>query len=157
MAYSEMGKGTTFRLYLPRLRNDVALSQPTAALAAVLDETETVLVVEDEEPLRSLVRTCLEGNGDSVLDAPDAAAALTLAKEYAGRIQLLLIDVVTLGMSGRKLAKRLMVIQPKLKVAHMSGYMNDLIDHRGILGEDAVVLEKPVIFLAQFLECFRNR
>jgi two-component system cell cycle sensor histidine kinase/response regulator CckA len=143
VAYSELGKGTTFRLYLPRLGNDVALSQPTAAPDAVLHGTETVLVVEDEEPLRNLVRICLGGHGYSVLDAPDAAAALALAKGYPGRIHLLLTDVVMPGMSGRKLAKRLMAIQPKLKVVYMSGYTGDLIDHHGILGGVTVLLEKP--------------
>ena len=143
MVYSEVGKGTTFRLYLPRLANDVELSQPSAMPEALLRGTETVLLVEDEEPLRSLVRTCLEKNGYSVLDARDAASALALAKSHRGRIHLLLTDVVMPGMSGRKLAKRLVTMQPELKVAYMTGYTDDLIDHHGILDRQTVLLEKP--------------
>jgi CheY-like chemotaxis protein len=99
--------------------------------------------VEDEEPLRSLVHTCLERNGYSVLDARDAASALALAKSHRGRIHLLLTDVVMPGMSGRKLAKRLVTMQPELKVAYMTGYTDDLIDHHGILDKQTVLLEKP--------------
>jgi two-component system, cell cycle sensor histidine kinase and response regulator CckA len=143
MVYSEVGKGTTFRLYLPRLANDVELSQPSAMSEALLRGTETVLLVEDEEPLRSLVRTCLEGNGYSVLEARDAASALVLAKSHRGRIHLLLTDVVMPGMSGRKLAKRLVTMQPKLKVAYMTGYTDDLIDQHRILDRQTVLLEKP--------------
>jgi two-component system, cell cycle sensor histidine kinase and response regulator CckA len=92
MVSSEVGKGTTFRLYLPRLGDDVQLSLPPEALKAIPRGTEVVLVVEDEEPMRALARTCLESNGYSVLDAPDAATALRLAKEHRGLIHLLLTD-----------------------------------------------------------------
>jgi two-component system cell cycle sensor histidine kinase/response regulator CckA len=140
---SELGKGTAFRLYVPRLGGDAKLPLPPKALEAIPFGTETVLVVEDEEPLRSLARTCLESNGYSVLDAPDTAAALELAGNYPGRIHLLLTDVVMPGIGGRELAKRLMVLQPEVKVVYMSGYTNDLIDQQGNLDRDTVLLEKP--------------
>jgi two-component system cell cycle sensor histidine kinase/response regulator CckA len=141
-AYSELGKGTTFRLYLPRIDDTAKLSLPPPVLEAIPRGTETVLIVEDEGPLRMLARICLESNGYSVLDAPNAAAALELAKKQRGRIHLLLTDVVMPGMSGRELAKRL-TAQRGVKVLYMSGYNSDLTDHHGILDRDAVLLEKP--------------
>jgi two-component system cell cycle sensor histidine kinase/response regulator CckA len=143
MVYSELGKGTTFRLYLPRLDDAVRLSPAPQAPEMIPYGTETVLVVEDEEPLRILARTCLESNNYSVLDAPDAPTALELAKKHRGRIHLLLTDVIMPGMSGRELANRLIALQPEIKVLYMSGYTNDLIDQHGILDHDTVLIEKP--------------
>jgi len=140
--YSALGEGTTFKLYLPRIGDAATLSLPPQALETILLGTETVLIVEDEEPLRLLARLCLESNGYSVLDAPNAAAALELAEKHDGRIDLLLTDVVMPGMSGRELAKRL-TEQREVKVLYMSGYNNDLSDHHGILDRDTVLLEKP--------------
>jgi CheY-like chemotaxis protein len=100
-------------------------------------------VVEDEEPLRMLARSCLESNGYLVLDAPDAAGALKLAKKHGGRIHLLLTDVVMPGISGRQLANDLIALHPEIKVVYMSGYPNDLINQHGILHPETVLLEKP--------------
>jgi CheY-like chemotaxis protein len=141
-AFSAVGKGTTFKLYLPRFSYASKVSLPSQAVETIHLGTETVLVVEDEEPLRMLARICLEGNGYRVLDAPNAAAALELAGKHGGRIDLLLTDVVMPGMSGRELAKRLSALRG-VKVLYMSGYNNDLIDHDGILDRDTVLLEKP--------------
>jgi two-component system, cell cycle sensor histidine kinase and response regulator CckA len=143
VACSELGKGTTFKLYLPRLSDTAMLPLPLQAPETLPCGTETVLVVEDEEPLRTLTRTCLESNHYYVLDAPDAAAALDLAKKHTGRIHLLLADVVMPGMSGRELATRLIASRPEVKVLYMSGYTTDLIDQHGILDRDTVLLEKP--------------
>jgi two-component system cell cycle sensor histidine kinase/response regulator CckA len=140
--YSALGEGTQFRLYLPRLGDGAKLSLPPEAFETIHLGTETVLIVEDEEPLRMLARVCLESNGYSVLDAPNAPAALELAKKHGGRIDLLLTDVVMPGMSGRELAKRL-TAHHGVKVLYMSGYNNVLIDHDCILDRDAVLLEKP--------------
>ena len=141
-AYSELGKGTTFRLYLPRLVDTAKLSVPPLVVESIPRGTETILIVEDEEPLRMLARTCLESNGYSVLDAPHAAAALELARKQRGSIHLLLTDVVMPGMSGRELAERLSA-QREIKVLYMSGYNSDLTYHHGSLDLDAVLLEKP--------------
>jgi two-component system cell cycle sensor histidine kinase/response regulator CckA len=143
VACSELGKGTTFKLYLPRLNDAADLPLTAPVLETVPFGTETVLVVEDEEPLRTLTRTCLESNHYSVIDAPDAAAALDLAKKHYGRIHLLLTDVVMPGMSGRELANRLIASRPEVKVLYMSGYTNDLIDQQGIHEHDTPLLEKP--------------
>jgi two-component system cell cycle sensor histidine kinase/response regulator CckA len=143
VACSELGKGTTFKLYLPRLSDSAELSLTAPVLETVPCGTETVLVVEDEEPLRTLTRTCLESNHYSVIDAPDPAAALDLAKKHYGRIHLLLTDVIMPGMNGRELAIRLIASRPEVKVLYMSGYTNDLIDQQGILDHDTPLLEKP--------------
>jgi CheY-like chemotaxis protein len=140
--YSVLGEGTTFKLYLPRLGDAVTLSLPAPVLETIPLGTETVLIVEDEEPLRLLARLCLESNGYSVLDAPNATAALELAEKHDGRIDLLLTDVVMPGMSGRELAQRLSA-QRGVSILYMSGYNNDLIDNHGILDRDTVLLEKP--------------
>jgi two-component system, cell cycle sensor histidine kinase and response regulator CckA len=143
MVSSEMGKGTTFRLYLPRLSNATRVPAPVTTLEIIPCGAETVLVVEDEQALRILTRTCLESNHYSVLDAPNAAAAIDLVKNHRGRIHLLFTDVVMPGMSGRELASQLMALQPEVKVLYMSGYTNDLIAQQGILNLDTVLLEKP--------------
>ncbi len=143
MVYSEVGKGTTFRLYLPRLAGAAEVVPQLHAPETVPCGTETVLIVEDEEPLRILARTCLESNHYSVLDAPDGAAALELVKKHPGRIHLLLTDVVMPGINGRELANRLTALQPEIKVLYMSGYTNDLIDQQGILDQDTALIEKP--------------
>lgn len=141
-AFSALGQGSTFRLYLPRLGDAIKVSLPSIVVETIHLGTETVLVVEDEEPLRVLVRICLEGNGYRVLEAPSAPVALELAEKHGGRIDLLLTDVVMPGMSGRELAQRL-TARHGVKVLYMSGYNNDLIDHDGILDRDTVLLEKP--------------
>jgi CheY-like chemotaxis protein len=139
---SERGKGTTFTLYLPRLGDAAKFSLPPKTIETILVGTETVLIVEDEEPLRMLARICLETNGYSVLDAPNAAAALKIAKKYGGRIHLLLTDVVMPGISGRELAKRI-TAQRRVKVLYMSGYNKGLVDRHGILDRNTELLEKP--------------
>ena len=140
---SELGKGTTFKLYLPRLSDTARLPLPAEPLETLPCGTETVLVVEDEEPLRTLTRSCLESNHYYVLDAPNAVTALEIAKKHNGRIHLLLADVVMPGMSGRELAKQLIASRPEIKVLYMSGYSNDLIDQHGILIRDTTLIEKP--------------
>lgn len=143
MVNSEPGKGTTFRLYVPRVGRESKLPPPPNATDSIPCGMETILVVEDEESLRSLARICLESNGYSVLDAPDSATALELARNYRGPIHLLLTDVVMPGIGGRDLAKRVVVLHPELKVVFMSGYANGLVDEQGVLEDDTVLLEKP--------------
>jgi two-component system, cell cycle sensor histidine kinase and response regulator CckA len=140
--FSVPGEGATFRIYLPRISKTAGVSGPSQAFETIPLGTETVLIVEDEEPLRTLARICLESNGYSVLDAPNAAAALELAKKHDGHIHLLLTDIVMPGMSGRELAECL-TDRRDVRVMYMSGYNNELIDRYGNLDRDTVLLEKP--------------
>jgi two-component system cell cycle sensor histidine kinase/response regulator CckA len=140
--YSAQGMGTTFKLYLPRLGDGAKLSSSLEALEKIRPGTETVLLVEDEEPLRILARICLESHGYSVLDAPNAVSAIELAKKHRGKIHLLLTDIVMPGMCGRELAN-LLTARHRVKVLFMSGYNRDLINHHGLLDPDIAFLEKP--------------
>src|SRR5437773_1937293 len=121
--YSEVGHGTTFKLYLPRVQELAErASQPAQPPARAARGTETVLVVEDETPVRSVARQVLERHGYTVLEAPSAEAALDVATRYSGTIDLLLTDVVMPGLNGRELASRLADLRPDARVIFMSGY-----------------------------------
>lgn len=141
--YSEVGRGTTFRVYLPRVEGAaeaVGNIQPAKPLPR---GTETILLVEDEESLRRLARGCLENNGYTVLEAANGHMAVQLAQEHAGRIDLLLTDVVMPGMSGRELADLLQQSRHDVKFLYMSGYTYDLINQHGVLGPAVALIEKP--------------
>jgi two-component system cell cycle sensor histidine kinase/response regulator CckA len=139
--HSELGKGTTLQVYLPRV--DEAPSVDSARPGASLGRgTETVLVVEDEEPLRILVAGILKNNGYTVLQATDGEEALNVAKKQ-GHIDLLMTDVVMPGLSGSEVASRMRVLLPNLRVLYISGYTSDLITDHGVLATNARLLEKP--------------
>jgi PAS domain S-box-containing protein len=143
--YSEPGKGTTFKVYLPRLDEPVKpLASPSASTAEQHQRIETVLVVEDEVEVGELIDTILTQQGFSVLRAGDGNEALQLCEQYAGPIHLLLTDVVMPGgMNGRELAGRLVALYPSLKVLYMSGYTDDAIVNHGVLDPDTAFLHKP--------------
>ena len=145
---SEAEKGATFRIYLPRVAENVKVPAAVPILQEVARGRETVLVVEDEEALRQLARTCLESNGYRVLDAPDADAALRLAEVEGISIDLLLTDMVMPGMGGRDLAKRMLLLHPDAKVLFMSGYSNDLLNQHQSFKPDTELLEKPFTLVA---------
>jgi PAS domain S-box-containing protein len=141
--YSEPGHGATFKIMLPRhdhARSSVAIDHRVADRVTV---TETVLLVEDEASVRSLVRRALTNEGYRVFEAADGMEALRLAREYAGPIHLLLTDVVMPGMGGRDLADALAATRPDTRVLYMSGYTEDVVLHHGIRDETAAFLEKP--------------
>jgi PAS domain S-box-containing protein len=139
--YSEPGRGTTFKVYLPRVDEEVGPAQPVTDLG-VLTGTETVLLVEDDEILRPLTRELLRRWGYTVLDAADAAEAETIARGHRG-IDLLLTDVVMPGDSGPQLAERLLGERPSLRVLFMSGYTDDTVIRHGLLPEGVAYLQKP--------------
>ena len=141
--YSEIGKGATFRIYFPRAEGAEHRAQEQLAPPLPPNGTETVLLVEDEDPLRQLARTCLETGGYKVLSVPDARAALELINDSREPIDLLLTDVVMPGMSGRELADMVCKLRPGIKVLFMSGYTNDLIAQYGVLEAGTLLLEKP--------------
>jgi PAS domain S-box-containing protein len=139
---SEPGRGTTFRIYLPRVQTDAPQSVPAGRELAAAG-TETVLLVEDEEAILSLGRTILERHGYTVLTAATPTEALEQAERHQGPIHLLITDVVMPGLNGKDLSTRLTVLRPGLKVLYMSGYTADVIAQHGILDQDVEFIQKP--------------
>src|SRR6266571_2591092 len=147
-AYSEPGHGTTFKIYLPRAAAPGAASPtppapPAPQGKATAGGSETILVVEDEEAVRSLSRRALEASGYTVLAAADGPDAVRRLERYGGPIHLVLTDVIMPGMNGRELAQRLVQRRPGLRVLYMSGYPGDAIVHRGALEPGTAFLQKP--------------
>ena len=141
--YSEPGKGATFRLYFPRAEGAGIRHDGAARESLPPHGTETVLLVEDEHPLRELARTCLETGGYKVLAVPNGNAAIEMVNQYPEHIDLLFTDVIMPGMSGRDLAEAITRLRPRITVLFMSGYTNDLIAQYGVLSPDTLLLEKP--------------
>jgi PAS domain S-box-containing protein len=144
--YSEPGRGTTMRVYLPRVDAPAdPIERPRDAAPEALRGSETILVVEDEAPVRAVTRQLLERNGYTVLEAPDGPAALALVDGEAGgrHIDLLLTDVIMPGMSGRELAAQLNARRPNVRVLFMSGYTDDAVVRHGMLEPGLAYLEKP--------------
>ncbi|MEO7862644.1 MAG: response regulator, partial [Nitrospirales bacterium] len=140
---SKIGKGTTFRIYFPRVTQDGAVSAPLPAPAEAADGSETVLVVEDENLVRKLIRTILESRGYFVLDAPGGEEAFHVCRSHNGPIHLLITDVVMPKMKGTEVARRLRSIYPGMKVLYVSGYTADTIDQHGVLENGIQFLQKP--------------
>jgi signal transduction histidine kinase/CheY-like chemotaxis protein len=140
--YSELNKGTTFKLYLPRT-DDVELPLERAVQSEHVRGSETILLVEDEDQLRAVAKSILEGNGYRVLEAADGALALQALASDAGAIDLLLTDLVMPKMSGHELAERAEQLRPGLRVLYMSGYTERGIVHHG-LHDAAAMLQKPI-------------
>jgi PAS domain S-box-containing protein len=155
---SKLEKGTTFKIYLPRLSDTASLPlpQPPRMPERLSHGAQTVLLVEDEDPLRSLTRTCLESNGYSVIDASDAAMAIHLAKKHNGQIHLLLTDIVMPGMSGRELAKRLIGVHPETRVLYMSGYANAVVGQDSVLDDHTALLEKPFTLQTLLIKVYQS-
>jgi PAS domain S-box-containing protein len=142
--YSEPGKGTTFKIYLPRAGGKTEEeAEPQKVPAWGSAGNETILVVEDEEPLLALVKASLERAGYRVLTATAPQAALGIAQLHSGSIHLLLTDVVLPGMNGRLLAEGIRMSRPETKVLYMSGYTENAISHHGILDPEVEFLAKP--------------
>lgn len=140
---SEPGKGSAFKIYLPR-----AAAKPGSALTAENAVKKpsghgTILVVEDEPTILSVVRTMLENHGFSVLAAANPDKALRIGAAHKGEIRLLLTDVVMPGMNGRELVTRLREFQPKLEPLFMSGYTANIIAHHGVLDDGVHFIAKP--------------
>jgi len=141
--YSEVGHGTTFKIYLPRAAAEVEKPSPEKAAAGPPPGSETILFVEDEESVRELVRDFLVTTGYQVLEATDGVNALEIAAAHRGAIDLVVTDVVMPRLSGREVATRLSAERPDLKVLYISGYTDDSVFRHGVLEGGVAFLQKP--------------
>lgn len=141
--YSEPGKGTTFKVYLPRLEEADEKREPRVSQSESLEGSETVLLVEDEDSVRELARRILEMYGYVVLEAAGGDDTRRICEGHEGRINLMLTDVVMPGANGRELAQMVAPLQPEMKVLYMSGYTDDAIVQHGALSADTPFLQKP--------------
>ena len=139
---SSPGDGTCFQVYLPRVDCGVAASPPTAGIAAACG-AETILLVEDEEMVRALVRETLEAKGYQVLEAAEPGQARALADAFGGKIDLLIADVVMPNASGPALARALLRGRPDMKVLYISGHSESAIQRRGVKRRRVAFLPKP--------------
>jgi two-component system cell cycle sensor histidine kinase/response regulator CckA len=140
---SDPGAGSTFCVYLPRVTGEAPVTPAVKEQRVAAGAGETILLVEDEEPVRRLAQRVLESQGYRVLVAINGDDALRLATDHAGVIDLLLSDVVMPGLGGRVLAERLTVLRPGLEILFMSGYTDDDILRRGLLERGQRLLQKP--------------
>lgn len=143
VVHSVPGQGTTLRVYLPRQGDRLEPAAPGAAPDETRRTGATILLAEDEEEVRTVIRDILVAEGHTVLTAGHAPAALELAHNFDGRIDLLVSDVVMPGMSGRELAERLLATRPGMKVLYISGYAASFLSTHGQLGDGVAFLAKP--------------
>ena len=139
--YSELGDGTIFRIYLPRVAGQAAQQRP--ASPATLRGNETILLVEDSKPLRGMYREALEILGYKVLEAENGESAEQVVREFHDAIDLLVTDLVMPGISGRELARRMQQKRPNLKALFMSGYSEETVTRQGVLEFGIHFLQKP--------------
>jgi two-component system cell cycle sensor histidine kinase/response regulator CckA len=140
---SESGKGSTFKIYLPRLDAGTKMRKVKVAKPTQLRGIETVLLVEDEDVLRTLLAKFLRLHGYTVLEARHGGEALLICEQHQGPIHLMVTDVVMPQMSGRVLADRLTPLRPEMKVLYMSGYTEDEVVQRGVAEQAVAFLQKP--------------
>jgi len=142
-ADSQIGSGATFYVYLPRVEECAAELGPVATQDSEKGGGETVLLVEDEESVRELVRFTLTSRGYKVLEAENGEVGLRIAEDSPGTIDILVTDVVMPGIGGRELAKKVLAKRPSTKVLYLSGYTEDTIVTQGALGPGTAFLQKP--------------
>jgi CheY-like chemotaxis protein len=140
---SEPGQGTTFEVYLPRAEEVRRMGKSHAGSAGMPPGSETVLLVEDEEAVRSLTRNALRRCGYTLLEAGDGEEALRVAAQHGGRIDLLVTDVVMPRMGGRELSERLVELHPGARVLFLSGYTDDEVVRHGVQEDEVAFLQKP--------------
>jgi PAS domain S-box-containing protein len=140
---SAPGRGTTFRVYLPRHEIQAEQTAQTDAVELLARGRETILLVEDEPMILEMTKEMLEGQGYAVLPVAAPNEAISLSQEHAGKIDLLITDVVMPEMNGRELAAQLLLLRPDLQLLFMSGYTADVIAQHGVLEEGVHFIQKP--------------
>lgn len=143
IVYSEPGHGTTFKVYLPAVGDSVPKRRWAGEAEESYAGTETILLVEDEEIVRTFVSTILKANGYNVLEAPDGKKALEVSRGYADTIHMLLTDLIMPRMSGTELKNQLTKLRPGIKYLFMSGYTDDSISNQGVIISETAFIEKP--------------
>ena len=146
--YSELGKGTTIKVYLPRARGEAEPYFEADEQTSHPRGTETILVVEDEDVVRQFIRQTLQNQGYDILEAHNGEEALSIFASLEKPIDMLLTDVIMPKMSGKELYERLRVDQPTLKVLYISGYTDNVIAHHGLVDRGVDFLQKPVSITA---------
>jgi PAS domain S-box-containing protein len=141
--YSEVGRGTTFKIYLPRVADDSRVYQRSNAPTGATRGAETILLTEDDDMVRALASRVLSTHGYTVLEAANGAAAISICEQHSEPIHLLITDIVMPGMSGRDLVDRLATLRPGLKALYMSGYTDRAIVHQQVLDEKTPFIQKP--------------
>ena len=144
-AYSEVGLGTTFKVYLPRVDAAIAAVEPAREVLRTARGAETVLLAEDDPALRSLLRKVLQENGYTVLEAFHGKHAVEVCEQHSGPIHLMVTDVVMPEMGGTEAAGRLSSLRPDLKVLFLSGYADDAVHRHGVLAPGTAFLQKPFV------------
>jgi CheY-like chemotaxis protein len=142
-AESEPGRGTTMKVYLPRVEAAAPLRKSQQGLARAPGGGETILLAEDEESVRRLAVQVLQSKGYRVLEACDGEEATWVAERHVGDLHMLVTDVVMPRLGGRELAERLAAERPGLRVLYLSGYADDAVVRHGVLEEEMAFLEKP--------------
>jgi CheY-like chemotaxis protein len=141
--YSEPGQGSTFKIYLPRVKEGIKTEEKVQTPEKDFGGSENVLLVEDDVSILNFAQKSLQKYGYRVLTANNGEDALRISKECQGPIELLVTDVVMPTMSGKETARRLQLLYPEMKVIYMSGYTDDVIVHFGVLESGLNFLEKP--------------
>lgn len=142
-AYSEPGRGSSFKIYLPRAEKTLKEVEVEISSLAAKQGSETILIVEDADVVRTLAKKVLQMNGYTVLEASNGPEALRLSQTLSGPIHLMVTDVVMPHMSGRELTERLAPLRPEMKLLYISGYPGNAIAHHGILDPETAFLQKP--------------
>jgi two-component system cell cycle sensor histidine kinase/response regulator CckA len=143
--HSELGQGSTFKIYLPRTDRPTESMPVTSTAQTTLRGSETILVVEDDEQVRSVTCAILRRHGYDVLNAQNGGEAFLICEQHSGNIHLLLTDAIMPRMSGRELAERLRAMRPDLRILFLSGYTEHSVPHRGMLDTGASFLRKPSV------------
>jgi PAS domain S-box-containing protein len=141
--YSEPGKGSTFKVYLPRVEAQVEAKPEVVEVGSAGKGSETILLVEDEEAVRELASRILSAKGYSVVAAKSTKEAEQYAGKHGAKIHLLLTDIIMPGTSGRELAKRITARHPRTRVLYMSGYTDNVLAQGGVLEAGLSFLQKP--------------